>query len=218
MAEELYREWFVHLRFPGHEKVKVVKGVPEGWEVKRIQEVVDRRGFGRIYREAELQPNGRIVVIDQSVNECLGYYDGEPEHCASQRNPIILFGDHSCKMQLMIEPFSLAENVIPFVGKGDVPTVFLFYLIHNAIETTEYKRHWTELINKKVFLPSDDLQRKFSDHLIPIILQKEQLRSVNRNARSSRDRLLSRLMSGKIDVEKMDIRFPESMKEEVANA
>jgi len=34
MAEELYREWFVRLRFPGHEKAKIIKGVPEGWDVK----------------------------------------------------------------------------------------------------------------------------------------------------------------------------------------
>jgi type I restriction enzyme S subunit len=40
MAEELYREWFVRLRFPGHEKAKIVKGVPEGWEVKRMGEVL----------------------------------------------------------------------------------------------------------------------------------------------------------------------------------
>jgi type I restriction enzyme S subunit len=33
MAEELYREWFVRLRFPGHEKTKIIKGVPEGWEI-----------------------------------------------------------------------------------------------------------------------------------------------------------------------------------------
>lgn len=39
MAEEIYREWFVRLRFPGHEKVKVVKGVPEGWEVKPFIEL-----------------------------------------------------------------------------------------------------------------------------------------------------------------------------------
>ena len=31
-ARELYREWFVRLRFPGHEHVKIVDGVPEGWE------------------------------------------------------------------------------------------------------------------------------------------------------------------------------------------
>jgi len=36
LAEEIYREWFVRLRFPGHEKVKVVKGVPSGWEVQTL--------------------------------------------------------------------------------------------------------------------------------------------------------------------------------------
>ena len=36
MAEEIYREWFVRLRFPGHEKVKIVKGVPEGWETQEF--------------------------------------------------------------------------------------------------------------------------------------------------------------------------------------
>src|SRR5205823_9096058 len=41
LAEEIYREWFVRLRFPGHEKVKVVKGVPEGWERKYLPELAD---------------------------------------------------------------------------------------------------------------------------------------------------------------------------------
>ena len=41
MAEEIYREWFVRLRFPGYEKVKFVKGVPEGWQVKQFHEIVE---------------------------------------------------------------------------------------------------------------------------------------------------------------------------------
>jgi len=214
MAEELYREWFVRLRFPGHEKVKIVKGVPEGWEVKRIRDIVDRKGFGKIYRESELQADGSIVVIDQSVNEWLGYYDGEPEHKATKEDPIILFGDHSCKMQLMIDPFSLAENVIPFAAKRKMPTIFLFYLIHNSIETTEYKRHWTELVNKSVYVPDEFLQQRFADFILPNIIQKEQLKKANKIIKQSRYRLLSRLLSGKIDVENLDIRFPASMKEE----
>ena len=35
-AQMLYKEWFVRLRFPGHEQVKVVDGVPEGWEKKTL--------------------------------------------------------------------------------------------------------------------------------------------------------------------------------------
>jgi type I restriction enzyme S subunit len=45
-ARLIYREWFVHLRFPGHEKVKVVKGVPEGWEMKLVPDVCETVGGG----------------------------------------------------------------------------------------------------------------------------------------------------------------------------
>src|SRR5699024_492882 len=37
-AEELYKEWFVRMRFPGYEKSKFDKGIPEGWEVKKLSE------------------------------------------------------------------------------------------------------------------------------------------------------------------------------------
>jgi type I restriction enzyme S subunit len=213
MAEELYREWFVRLRFPSHENARIVKGVPEGWEVKRIGEVVDRHRFGKIYRESELQPEGDIIVIDQSVNEFLGFYNGAPEHTASINQPIMLFGDHSCKMQLMIKPFSLAENVIPFTAKGGMATTFLFYLIHNSIETTEYKRHWTELISKTVYVPSSGLQSEFSNIAAMNMAKIEKLKNIRHVLSTTRDRLLSRLMSGKIDVENLDIQFPPSMQE-----
>jgi type I restriction enzyme S subunit len=39
MAEELYREWFVRLRFPGHEKTKIIKDVPYGWEIRKIRDL-----------------------------------------------------------------------------------------------------------------------------------------------------------------------------------
>ncbi|GAK56084.1 restriction modification system DNA specificity domain protein [Candidatus Vecturithrix granuli] len=41
MAEEIYREWFVRMRFPGHERVKFQKGVPEGWEVVSLGELAN---------------------------------------------------------------------------------------------------------------------------------------------------------------------------------
>src|SRR5205823_6521808 len=41
LAEEIYREWFVRLRFPGHERLPVIKGVPSGWSLKRFHEIVE---------------------------------------------------------------------------------------------------------------------------------------------------------------------------------
>jgi len=41
MAEEIYREWFVRFRFPGYEKVRFIKGIPDGWHVRRFHEIVE---------------------------------------------------------------------------------------------------------------------------------------------------------------------------------
>jgi type I restriction enzyme S subunit len=41
MAEDIYREWFIRYRFPGYERVQVIKGVPEGWKVKKFREIVE---------------------------------------------------------------------------------------------------------------------------------------------------------------------------------
>lgn len=211
MAEEIYREWFVRLRFPGHEKVKVVKGVPEGWEIEKIKNVVSRLPFGRIYRESELNDSGKVIVIDQSQAEFLGFYDGEPQHKATAEKPIILFGDHSCKMLMMTKPFSLAENVIPFVAKNDAPVYFLFHLVKGTIETTEYKRHWTELTNKEIYAPPIHLQQRFQETVKPHYQQIELMNDAIRLATKTRDMLLPRLISGKLSVENLDIQFPPGM-------
>jgi len=212
-AEELYKEWFVRMRFPGYESAKFEKGIPKGWEVKKVGDVVDRKRFGITFKEEQLRQDGSIPVIDQSTSEYLGFYDGVPSHIASIEKPIIIFGDHSCKMQLMIESFSLGENVIPFKAIEPMPELFLFYLVHNLAETTEYKRHWGTLISKDVYAPSEILQIQFDNRVKPAILQREKLRKINRLLRTTRDRLLTRLISGKLSVEDLNIKFPKGMEE-----
>jgi type I restriction enzyme S subunit len=213
MAEELYKEWFVRMRFPGYKETKFIKGVPEGWEIKKVKKVIDRKRFGKIYREDELSELGKIPVIDQSQKDVLGYYDGEPEHKATEENPMILFGDHSCKIKLMIEPFSLAENVIPFKSLQDIPIFFLYYLVRNLVETQEYKRHWSELTNKTILLPTEQLQEQFADTIKINLLFINKLEKNNDRLIKIRNILLDRLMSGKLNVENLNIKLPKSMME-----
>ena len=52
-AQRLYKEWFVDLRFPGHESVKIVDGVPEGWSGKRIKDIADTMSGGTPSRSHE---------------------------------------------------------------------------------------------------------------------------------------------------------------------
>lgn len=202
MAENLYKEWFVRFRFPGHESTPLENGIPKGWKIEKIKNCVKRLPFGKTYKEAELEKEGSVIVIDQSTEPFIGYHDDVAAHQASANNPIILFGDHSCKFVLMTRNFSLGENIVPFVSYNDeiVNPYYLFFATHKIIETTEYKRHWGEFVNKKILIPSIDLQKEFARMSIPLKLQLEQLLIENQNLIKQRDLLLPRLMSGKLAV------------------
>lgn len=202
MAQEIYKEWFIRFRFPGHEKVKFVNGIPEGWEVKKIKDIVDRKPFGTLYKESQVQEDGKVIVIDQSKKDYIGFHNNEPSHNADIDKPMILFGDHSCKYKIMITPFSLAENVIPFTSNDEnlLTTYYLFYSINGIIQTTEYKRHWTDLTNKKIIISNINLQTKFEEKIKEFLLEIEQLSIINQNLIKQRDLLLPRLMSGKLEV------------------
>ncbi|WP_107668610.1 restriction endonuclease subunit S [Cyanothece sp. BG0011] len=211
MAEDIYREWFVRFRFPGWQNTDFDKGIPKGWEVKRIKNIVKRKKYGKIYKQNELENEGEIIVIDQSKNDFLGFYNGVPEHIASPHNPIIVFGDHTCKMTLMLRDFSLAENVIPFLPVGSMPVYFLFHLIKDKATTTEYKRHWTELTTQNVLIPHIELQKKFSHYVVSIYQQIENYQNIILNLDKTKNQLLSRLISGKLSVDNLNIKFPSSM-------
>lgn len=209
MAQTIYREWFVHYRFPGHENVPMVQSelgpIPQGWEVKKLKEVVKRLKAGQVYKDADVKKNGSIIVIDQSRSSFLGFHDYQPDHYASPESPIIIFGDHTCKMQLMITPFSLGPNVVPFIAKDQTPISYLFFQIFNLVETREYKRYWTELNNKVVAVADSKNRDMFSKLTTPIFEKIEILRRRNHNLRQTRDLLLPKLISGEIDVSQLDI-------------
>jgi type I restriction enzyme S subunit len=54
LAEEIYREWFVRLRFPGHDNVRIAKGVPDGWDVVPFSKLVNINPFERVDKGEEL--------------------------------------------------------------------------------------------------------------------------------------------------------------------
>lgn len=201
-ARELYKEWFVRMRFPNYQNTKFNKGIPEGWEAKKIGEIVDRKKFGKTYKEVELEKIGNVIVIDQSAHPFLGFHNNKADHLATEENPIILFGDHSCKMEIMIKPFSLAENVIPFKAlDNDMSIYYLYHLVNNLVVTTEYKRHWGELTSKLVLIPNNkDISNLFHEFCTSIYSQINYLKEYNLQLTEIRNRLLPRLISGKLEV------------------
>ena len=209
MAHTLYQKWFVHFRFPGHENVPMVESplgpIPHGWKVKRVKEIVKRLKAGKTYRETDVDQIGKVIVVDQSRSDFLGFHDNEPDHNASSGAPVVIFGDHTCKMQLMVVPFSLGPNVVPFIAKDKTSIEYLFFLISSLVETREYKRYWTELNNKVVAVADSKTSEQFSDFTTCIFQKTEILKQRNHNLQQTRDLLLPKLISGEIDVSELDI-------------
>jgi type I restriction enzyme S subunit len=205
MARALYREWFVHFRFPGHESVPLVPSrlgdIPQGWQVKPVKDILCRRASGTVYCESEVKSEGSIQVVDQSTNELLGFHEKSPDHPASPTAPIAIFGDHTCKMQLLFVPFSVGPNVIPFEANNELPTIYVFYAVNCLVKTQEYKRHWTALNAKEIIVADSKNAQLFASLIQPILISQGTLREAIRNLRYTRDLLLPRLLSGQIDVE-----------------
>lgn len=201
MARSLYREWFVNFRYPGHESVSLVDStlgpIPQGWEVKTVKEILSRRPSGSVYRDVDVTPEGDVPVIDQSTNELLGFHNNESDHLASSTLPMAIFGDHTCKMQLLIEPFSIGPNVVPFVASNDMPTSYVFYTVNSLVHTQEYKRHWIPLTAKEVIFADKMTAQLFASQIQPMLVMQATLRKTIRNLRHTRDLLLPRLLSGK---------------------
>jgi type I restriction enzyme S subunit len=209
MARGLYREWFVHFRFPGHEEhprvASAVGEIPAGWELKLVKDILVRRGAGTVYREVDVKQEGAIPVLDQSSHEILGYHDNEADHFALPESPLAIFGDHTCKMQLLLEPFSVGPNVVPFAANPELPTAYVFYAVHTLVQTQEYKRHWIPLNVKEVIVADCITARHFALLIQPMLVEQNTLRKITQNLRRTRDlllpRLLPRLLAGQVDVE-----------------
>ncbi|MDS4042654.1 MAG: restriction endonuclease subunit S [Candidatus Competibacter sp.] len=208
MARALYREWFVHFRFPGHDNHPRVASplgeIPQGWEVKLVKDILSRRVAGTVYREAHVKAKGAVPVLDQSSSELLGFHDDEPDHIASPVEPLAIFGDHTCKMQLLIEPFSIGPNVVPFAANRDLPTAYVFYAVSSLVQTQEYKRHWIPLNAKEIIVADSTTARRFASLIQPMLVEQATLRKAIRNLRRTRDLLLPRLLSGQIDLEHLN--------------
>jgi type I restriction enzyme, S subunit len=239
MAEELYREWFVRLRFPGHEKTKIVKGVPEGWATARLSEVCDliSRGISPKYDD-----NSPYFVINQKCirNAKVDLSEARRHSTKVPREKMLKYGDVLINStgvgtlgRVSAIEFEVAEITCDShvsICRVKIEKATIHYLAFclkglqshfesssvGATGQTELNR--TEIARTMILLPTLPLQDAFSKTISPIWALKRLLDLSLQNLTTTRDRLLFRLMSGKIDLESLDIQFPPSMREDVGRA
>ena len=201
-ARLLYREWFVYLRFPGHEHTPIIDGIPEGWEKKQVKDIL-----GKIYRPKKIQKSeylqfGKIPCVDQS-KEFIGGYTNDIDAVINDNLPIIVFGDHTRILKYINFPFACgADGTQLIVSNTKQLSQEYFYFALEAIDLSNYfyARHFKFLKDQYILIPSHSLVRQFTDSTKKIMEQTKILKNINIGLAKARDILIPRLMNGKIEV------------------
>jgi type I restriction enzyme S subunit len=206
MARSLYREWFVHFRYPGHESAPLVDSplgqIPQEWEVRKIAELLAKVSRqGKIKTQDYLQA-GELPVIDQG-RELVGGYTNDADVEYSGELPVILFGDHTRILKFIDFPFACGADGTQLLRSNDVRMpVSLFYYTLSAIELSDfaYARHFKFLKEELVVVPIAEIATAFSERVDPIKRQVRVLQQQSDNLRRTRDLLLPRLLSGQVEL------------------
>ncbi len=231
MAEEIYREWFVRMRFPGHQDTIFVKGVPAGWEVRPLaslcQEV--RKGVRKkdladdeIYIGLEHIPRKSIALRDWSTADSV-----ESNKLRFKKGDILF-----CKIRPYLHKVALAHfdgacssDTIVLRPRNTVYEGFLLFTIFSetfidlatiaATGTRMPRADWAFLEKLELKIPHPQLLQIYQSRFDEIISLIENLLQINQQALETRDLLLPRLISGKLSVADLDIQFPPSMRDDI---
>lgn len=114
----------------------------------------------KLQKENYLQ-SGRYPIIDQSQNEIAGWTD-DAAAIIHPEKPFVIFGDHTCAVKLVRQPFAQGADGIKIIRTTDVlmPEFLFHFLKTHPLETDGYKRHFTDLKRKIIPLPPIDIQRE----------------------------------------------------------
>lgn len=201
-ARLLFREWFVYFRFPGHEKVKIVDGVPEGWEKLQVKDIIRTVNSRKKIQKSEYDEAGLYPCVDQSQEHISGYTDRK-DYVINNTIPIVIFGDHTRIIKYVDFPFvSGADGTQLLLSKHNKITSEVLYFILKNINLSNYfyARHFKFLKDQWLLVPSEELCLSFGLFSKNIMKQIGVIRNQNQKLAQARDLLLPRLMSGKIEV------------------
>ncbi|OJU88559.1 MAG: hypothetical protein BGO13_13230 [Burkholderiales bacterium 66-5] len=227
-ARRLYREWFVHLRFPGHEQVPVRDGVPQGWAIQPLASVaeVNARTIGARDKPDALRYIDISSVSTGLIHSITPYAFAEAPGRARRR---VIHGDviWSCvrpnrrSYALIWEP---DENLVASTGFAVLSaTAVPFSYLYFTSTTDAFVGHLEQnatgaaypAVTAKIFedaeilVPDENVATAFDAMVLPQLELMETLKLQNHHLAQARDLLLPKLMSGQLDVS--NIPLPEEI-------
>lgn len=218
-TQRLYKEWFVDLRFPGYEDVKIVDGVPEGWKKDTIDSRIELLS-GYAFKSSEFNDEGKYKIITiKNVKD--GQFDGDnvncminipekmPEHCKLVDGDILLSLTGNVGRVCIVhgENFLLNQRIAKLRSNNMAYTYCLFRSkdmfdnmnnLTNGVAQQNLSPIRTGKIN--IVFPTDALIQMFEKTVNPMLNKITVLNKSILSLSQARDRLLPKLMNGEIEV------------------
>lgn len=194
-AHLLYQEWFVHLRFPGHEQVTIINGVPEGWERKPLRQIATLN-YGKALK-AEIRVPGTYPVYGSSGEV------GTHEKALCKGPGIIIGRKGNVGSVFWIDRDFYPIDTVYFINCEE-SNLFLFHalqsvqFINTDVAVPGLNRDMA--YSREILIPNITVLEQFLEEVNPIQAQIFKLQEYNEKLAQARDLLLPKLMSGELTV------------------
>ena len=202
MAENIYKEWFVRFRFPGHENVEMENGLPKGWKRGSLSDVCEFKR-GKNITLSEMQ-EGNVPVISAGL-EPSGYHS-----CSNVRGVNVTMSSSGANAGYIAIHYSdIWAADCSYIEESTTGNIYYVYELLNNIRTVinNFQRGaaqphvYPKDVNRiKLILPSENLMQKANARLEMMHKEIHNLQHQNSLLARQRDLLLPRLMSGKLEV------------------
>lgn len=221
MAENLYKEWFVRFRFPGHENTEFENGLPKGWKIWTIKELCDinRRSISSKTSDTVIDYLDTSSITCNQINRTERYTIGAAPSRARRKvkqNSIIVSTvrpnlKHYGILKQMTDNLIVSTGFVVFDAKYDVANIV--YLFLSSQEVVDYCQLIAEgsvatypsikpeeISRLKIVLPPLKVAEEWNQRIESIFSNLINLQRQTNLLSRQRDLLLPRLMSGKLEV------------------
>ena len=218
-AQRLYKEWFINLHFPGHENTNIIDGVPEGWEKKKVNSIIELQS-GFAFKSSTFDDNGtyKIVTIKNvkdgafdgdNVSKIVAIPDKMPKHCILADGDILLSLTGNVGRVCIVngKSYLLNQRVAKLATDYKAFTYCLFRSRDMFIEVNNLANGAAQqnvspirIGEMKILLPNSELLQEFESIVFKSVARIISLQSQLHLLTEARDRLLPKLMSGEIEI------------------
>lgn len=203
-AQCLYKEWFVDLRFPGYEKVKVIDGVPEGWTKDILSNVAILKAGGDKPKVFSKKCDSKYVVpVYSNGTEHEGLY-GYTDVAAIKEACVTISArgsvGYTCLRRIPFVPIVRLISVIP----KELDVIYLYLYLNNfkfdSNGAAQQQITVPMIKEKQVLIPAKDILDKFIQLIYPIQNAIDKRKNQIEKLIEASDRLLPKLMSSELEV------------------